>query len=293
MIILPPTLTRRTRQELAEFVVDGIEALGIPVPPGSRYRRMRDLLVAANGVIPRDHPEIELAFEAERDLQLLGLVLHQFGDHPPPGRFRQLLHDAVSDSVLPQQDRELSPGRDAAFELFVGAVCHSAGLAPVTWDEPDVTCVWNGVTYGLAAKRIKSARKLEKNIRDARKQIGRASLPGIIVLDTSLAFNPNNARIEAAIPDDVFGARYGGIVRRLWSRKQRQIQGLFRDLDVRGVILHDHQVRFQTNGEWGLAGMTLTIPALARTHREQRAFDAFATLYTHGMPEQNDLPAGF
>ena len=91
--------------------------------------------------------------------------------------------------------RDNSPGRDAAFELYVGAVCADhAEFYPVDFEEPDITCVWQGTKYAFAAKRIKNEKNLIRRVREATDQIARSGLQGVIGFDTCLAFNPENLR---------------------------------------------------------------------------------------------------
>jgi hypothetical protein len=157
---------------------------------------MHGIFAAAGKVIPPHHPQFDVALEAQRDMQLLSFVFDQFGSVTPSDAYRTLVYKAVRDSALPQKDRVRSVGRDAVFELFVGAVCTSAGLHPVELEEPDVICVLNGMRFGIAAKRVKSAANILKNVEKAVDQIRKSQLPGIVALDTSLAFNPRNRRIE-------------------------------------------------------------------------------------------------
>jgi hypothetical protein len=217
MIILPPTIIPRPRPQLATYVLDTIEAAGVRVPPSSRLWRMHRLLHSGHTIIQPDHPEYEIALEAERDLQLLGFVFDQCASAPPTPGYIERLEKLVDDSVLPQDNRTKSPGRDAGFELYIGGVCTAAQLFPVSWEEPDVTCVWDGVKYGFAAKRIKSINSLEDRIGGAVDQIQRSGLPGIIVLDVGVAFNPDNHRI-AQMPETVFWSDYFKHCKATWGQ---------------------------------------------------------------------------
>ncbi len=289
MIILPPTLEPRTRQQLNAFVIASIEAAGVRVPPSSRLKRMHDLLVADEGMIEPSDPEFETALEAERDMQLLAFVFDQLAAAEPNDEYRRLVKKVVDDSVLPNHDRTQSVGRNAAFELFVGAICTSAQMLSVAWEEPDVTCVFDGIKYAFAAKRLKSVNSLLARVRKAVEQIDRSGLPGVIALDTCLAFNPNNVRISEPLPDAVFMSRYWKALRNLWSEHQAKVQKVIARADVLGLLVHDYQVRFQTNRQWALAGMTMRVPALARSTADQRRFDELATLYTYAMPNQEEV----
>ncbi len=138
----------RTRTEIAEFVIASLNSLGIEAHPNSRLMWMRRVLIEAAGIIPPDHTNFEAALEADRDMQLLEYVFEQ--NHAKlghPGLIR-LLHKLIDDSVLPQDDREQSRGRDTQFELFVAAICQVAGFVPVDYQEPDVTSTVQGIRIG-------------------------------------------------------------------------------------------------------------------------------------------------
>ncbi len=198
---------RRTRAENAEFVIAAVKALGLQPHPQSRLMRMHRALTSAS-FVTWDSPDFETALEAERDLQVLAFVFENGEAQSPESEFGSLVKAALKDSVLPQDDRTQSKGRDAQFELFVAAICQSAGMHPVARQEPDVTCTVRGVKFAIAAKRLKSLASLGKRVREAALQIQKAALPGIIALDTSGALNRENKRITKPIPDREFGPLY-------------------------------------------------------------------------------------
>jgi hypothetical protein len=287
MIYLPPTIPKRTRSELSAFVLNSFESAGIRVAPSSRLARMNKIF-AASGFIASNHPDFEIAIEAERDLQLLGFAFDQFAEYERTTPFVELLKKIVSDSPLPQHDREHSPGRDAAFELYVGAVCQSAQLLPINFEEPDVTFLWQGTKYAIPAKRIKNEKKIVRRIREATDQIRKCGLPGIVAIETCLALNPNNLRIRH-MPDTVFWSEYFENLKISWSQHQKKVQEIITRENVLGIIVHDYQIREQPNSQISLAGMTMRVPALHRTSAEQRSFETLSTLYTYALPNQDDI----
>ena len=286
MIILPPTITPRTRPEISSFVIETIEAEGVRVPPSSRLRHMHNLYDSGMGTIKPAHPEHEIALEGERDMQLLAFAFDQLSEGESSDAYRDRLKRLVSDSVLPQDDRTESPGRDAAFEIYVGAVCTAARLLPIRWQEPDVCCVLDDTKYGFAAKRLKSLGQLRKRVRDAVDQIGRCGLPGVIVLDLALAFNPANRRIRR-MHDAVFWSEYEANFNVTWSDHQPKVQEIIARANVLGIIVHDYHIRQQNDG-WQLAGMTIRVPATAQSQAVQAQFNRLSTLYTYGLPNQSD-----
>ena len=286
MIVLPPRITPRTFPELSSFVIATIESEGIAVPPSSRLRRMHDLYHSGVGTIEPHHPDYEIALEGERDMQLLAFAFDQLTELESSREYQGLLKKLVSDSVLPQNDRRNSHGRDAAFEIYAAAVCTAARLLPVVFEEPDVSCVLDGTKYVLAAKRPKTIAKLQRRVSEAVKQIARSGLPGMVVLDVGLAFNPDNHRIRR-MAETMFWSGYEANFNVTWSEHQSKVQEIMARADVLGIIVHDYHVRQQDDG-WQLAGMTIRIPAVTRTADEQRLFDRLSTLYTYGLPNQNE-----
>jgi hypothetical protein len=287
MIYLPPTLTKRTRSELSAYVLNSFESAGIRVAPSSRLARMGKIY-ATSRFIACNHPDFEIAIEAERDMQLLGFAFDQFAEYERTNHYLALLTKIVSDSPLPQHDRAHSPGRDAAFELYVGAICQSAQLLPVKFEEPDVTCSWQGTKYAITAKRIKNEKKIARRVSEATVQIRKSGLPGIITLETCLALNPDNLRIKQ-MQDTIFWNEYFENLKFSWSQHQKKVQEIVSRENVLGIIVHDYQIREQPNNQISLAGMTMRVPALHRTNAEQRRFETLSTLYTYALPNQDDV----
>ncbi|GAG16023.1 unnamed protein product, partial [marine sediment metagenome] len=195
---------QRTRAENASFVVSAVRALGIEPHPQSRLMQMHRALTGTTTIIEPDHPDFQTALEAQRDMQLLSFVFDQSQEQGAHGAFRDLVKQTLKDSVLPQDDRGQSTGRDTQFQLYVAAICQSAGLVPVGYEEPDVTCVVDGIKFCIAAKRLKNVSNLRKHVKKAAQQIETARLPGMIALDTCVALNRSNMRFIAPISDDQF-----------------------------------------------------------------------------------------
>lgn len=278
----------RTRRENAEFVIASLNDLGIEPHPSSRLMQMRSALDAA-GVIAPDHADFDTALEAERDMQLIAFGLEQ--DHAKSGHagFKQLLCKLSDDSVLPQEDRQQSSGRDTQFELFIGAICQAAGFTPVEYpDPPDVTCHVNGAAIGVEAKRIKSEGQVNKRIRKAAKQIHGSGIPGVIALDTCVALNPGNTRITTPVPDEVFARNHCKAINLFLRRHIKRIRSWVSGKGVIGIIVHDHQVRSEIDASWSLSSMTMNLP-LADAEYSKRLFNTFVTSYVAAQPNMQHL----
>jgi len=275
---------RRTRAENAEFVIASIKALGLSLHPQSRLMQMYRVLTTAGGIISPDDPGFQTALESERDLQVLGFVFEQADMHPTDAEFQRLVKKALKDSLLPNEDRSQSKGRDAQFELFVAAICQKAGMHPVSREEPDVTCHVGDIKFGIAAKRFKNVTSVKKHVRKAADQIEKAGLPGIIALDTCVALNRKNERITTPISDKQFGCIYSKAINRFVTDFYDNIQDWVCRKGVRGIVIHDQQVRFQPNGEWSLVGMTKLVNPASKNNRRKRDFAMFTKQYKTGLP---------
>jgi len=280
----------RTRLETAQFVVESIESLGVAVNPTSRLGIMLAVLAkprqgTARVIVPSD-PDFETALESVHDMSLLEFIFDQLNGHECDDDYMSMVRKVVKDSVLPQADRTQSRGRDAQFELYVTAVCQSAGLTPVRMEEPDVTCTFDATRYGIAAKRIKSVAALEKRVREASNQIVKAGLPGIMVLDTCVALNKENRRIEVPIPEAEFGELYRRAVNRFVHEHHDRLLKWTESKGVLGLVVHDLQVRMDPSGGWSSAGMTLSVSMDAERESE---FDAFQERYLAGLPNREVL----
>jgi len=279
---------RRTRLEIANFVIASLNALNIKPHPESRLMRMRRVLIEASGTIPPNHPDFETALEADRDMQLLEYVFEQ--DHAKSGNpgLVRLLHKLTDDSVLPQSNREQSRGRDTQFELFVAAICQAAGFVPVDYQEPDVICTLEGARIGIAAKRIKSESQVSKRIPKAAKQIEMSGLLGVIALDTSIGLNANNERITTPMSDEEFVPLHGMAINYFLSCHADRIRTWVRGRGVIGIIVHDHQVRYKVDGSWWLTSMTIRFSS-AEDDTGKQLFQSFEFPYAYALPNMKQL----
>ncbi len=246
--------------------------------------QMHRVLTDGDGMIAPDDPDLEVALEAERDMQILGFVFDEAAAHPTDTRFDSLVHTALKDSLFPQADRGGSKGRDAQFDLFVAAVCQSAGMLPVEREEPDVTCFVDGIKFGIAAKRVKNVERLLERLGDAADQIKRSCPRGIIAIDTCVALNRNNRRITVPVPDVEFGRLHAKAMDQFIDVYHDRIQAMVRGKGVLGLVVHDHQVRWRPGSDWGLESITRFVYTTRGNERRNREATAFWEGYKRGLP---------
>jgi hypothetical protein len=286
----PENVMGRTRVENAAWVIEQLRGLGFNPPPGSRLSEM--LRVFRRGFIPSDDPDFLTALEAERDMQHLGFVFAQMAKHRDQPKLRELVKRLLSDSILPQHDRENSSGRDAQFELYVAAICQNAGLFPVEYAEPDVHCTVGDIRFAIAAKRAKSLGQLEKHVRKAAKQIALAGCRGVVALDVSLALDRDNRPIYSPLECQMAGAINLTKANQLIDEHHSRILDWVRGKRVRGIAFFNSWMQARPNGDWALEGMTAWMPTHEDGPAAKSEFDKFYRAFTRGMPNVLDLGKG-
>lgn len=271
----------------ASTIIEELERRGCQVNPASRLRKMHRILCSTDGtpaeVIGSNDPHFDDAREAIRDVTMIQFILSRLGpllDEPANADHLRKLCD---DSVLPQDDKRESVGRNKQAELFVAAVCAEAGLQPQL-DEPDITITLSSEQLGVAVKRLRSRAKFQRNVRDAGTQIQRRGLCGFVVVDTSMALNPENARVLRQFSDDEMRRKHKQHVKALLDEHRHRMCDWIVGKGVRGLVLHDHQVRLHPEDGWSLDSLTFFVPISDRRGPSTTQFVQFQSAYSKGLP---------
>ncbi len=290
MLDLPPDcVIPRTRGENATYIIGQVQALGLNPHPTSRLMRMHDVL--NSGFVPFDDPRFSTALEAVRDLQQLGFVFDQLQTHRENDKFRALVKKTLKDSVLPQNDREQSVGRNSQFHLYLAAVCQNAGLHPVTYNEPDVSCTIDGREFSIAAKRIKSLDQLNRHIKKAADQILRAGRPGIIAIELSLAWNPRNMPIISRLQSQLYVTTSVLKATQLFDRHHTDIYRWVRGHGVLAVLVFEFSIRLREDNEWGLEGMSTWLETTEGDEHAKADYRLFCDRFLAGVPNLEHIGA--
>jgi hypothetical protein len=183
-----------------------------------------------------------------------------------PAGFSDRLKMALHDAALPQESHAQTRGRDTQCELYVAAVCARAGLLP-TLDEPDINCCHAGLTYGI----------------EASEQICRCGLPGIIVIDLSLANNGENFPVTLPLSDAQYEQAAKELIRRFIDNQFLKLTERVRGKNVQGLILLNHDIRQQANGGWGLDSATMATHLSPYNGRRRRIVDGFFKQFMKGL----------
>lgn len=175
-----------------------ISETGVSLHPASRIARQLDDVEAMVNFLLDQRPTLKLSSDADyaiSDLDQLHTIMRWLrGPHEDQG-IRELVAMFLQDAASPYAAAE-TPGRDAQFELLVAAACRRATYLIRRIDPPDfvitplVGKAGSLGELGLAVKRVKKEKQLQKRLREANDQLSRTH-PGIIAVDVSMLVNPS------------------------------------------------------------------------------------------------------
>lgn len=274
----------KTKMELAAYIVDRVADLGIDVRPGSRLLRMRNTL--QRGYIPYEDPEFPIALEAIRDMYQLQLIVDTMDDFRDDPKFLANVERLLKDSAIPQEGNDNTPGRNYQFQMYLAAICLRSNLA-VTHGEPDVTCVAEGIKFAIAAKRLKKFKQLKDRIKDGIDQIERASLPGIIAIDLTMAWNTKNQPVISSIQSQVH--EYIAYGKNKLFRERHEADTLRRTMgtNVMAILLFDFTFRL-VDEKWKHEGRTSWLSTTHGNPKTEQELRIFQEAFKRGMPHLID-----
>lgn len=156
--------------------------LGIKLSANSRLPQAKADLERAVQFGPGDPETEEWLAEAKRTIFEVSFIVRALADRAPEimSRLRQML----GGPAVPERGQQ-DKARDAQSELLVAAAL-SAGGYRIDFAEPDLVVPdLMGMKTGVAIKRVSSKRadQIEKRLRQARDQLVRNRLTGIIVVN--------------------------------------------------------------------------------------------------------------
>ncbi|MES2178020.1 MAG: hypothetical protein V4550_09165 [Gemmatimonadota bacterium] len=122
--------------------------------------------------------------EAHRTLLESYLITSALAD--PSEILRATLVRLLEGHDTSYEDANSTP-RDMQFELLIAALMTLGGISGVRMGEPDIQFKLGKRTVGVAAKRLRSPRKLVARVGDAFRQLERHGLQGMIALNLDSA----------------------------------------------------------------------------------------------------------
>ena len=192
----------------------------------------------------------------------------------------------VSGQVLPQNEPDQTTARDLQFELNVAVHCRAAGYI-VEPKEPDVLVRGSEGVFGIAAKRPKSAKTLERHIRKASKQIQSSGVDGLVAIDLSLIHNPGNRILLTQKPEEGIAA-----VRRavdgFAKMNIKRIRSLVKTPNVFGLVAYMSSLCFDPNTIGFATATRWTIVNLCEmTDERYERLRKFSTRFAIGVGQTN------
>ena len=176
--------------DLAHRTLAHLEKFGITISPRSRLIQAKETLEKAQRFQihfgPDDPSTEEWVAEAKRTIIELSFITAALASRADElrERFKKILGGPAV-PVVGQQDK----ARDTQAELLVAAALAVGGY-DVAFSEPDLVVQdFMGSTVGLAIKRVTSPREdqIEKRLRQARDQLTRNELRGLVVVNAERA----------------------------------------------------------------------------------------------------------
>lgn len=278
----------QTKVEQAAYILERVESLGIKISPTSRLMQM--LRILESGRIEYVDDRFPVALEAIRDMYQLRLIVDEMDTHRNDTRFVANVKKLLQDAATPQDGNSNTPGRDTQFELYLAAIALRAGMSPVEYDEPDVTCTVDGIRFGIAAKRLKSINRFEERVKEGAKQIRRANIPGIIAVDLTIARNPENQPITSSLHSQFSTVIVMAKNQQLFERYERDIHRWVANAGVRALLVFDFTYRVSPDGSsWMHEGMMCWFSTTNNEESAGSELTAFQQQFLMGIPNLNDL----
>jgi hypothetical protein len=274
--------------ERAAYIFERVESLGITISPASRLWQM--LRILNTGHIEYNDVRFPIALEAIKDMHQLGLIVDEMDAHRNDERFVANVRKMLLDAATPQDVNSNTPGRDTQFELYLAAIALRAGMSPVEYEEPDVTCNVEGIKFGIAAKRLKSLDRFEERVKQGAKQIRRANFPGIIACDLTIARNPENRPITSSIQSQLSILTGMAKNRQLFERHEQNIHKWVANAGVRALLVFEFTYRVSPgSNSWIHEGMMCWFPTTENNESAASELSAFQRQFLKGIPNLNDL----
>lgn len=289
--VFPNDLPRLNQLEKAAQVLEWLE--GLPVKPNKTNRihaLCKKILSAGGGItVEPNDPRHPYLIQALKDLSELWFAIQVFGTSEIYYRYANKVSAILSDAALPVRAGQTS-GRDAQFELFVGALCKRAGLQPQQQSSgPDWLLTLPSGRVAVEAKRVKLEGGFVSSVRGAKKQIRQGGVAGIVVLDISDAVGPDLHRFEYYVADAQIEA--AGDRQMEWFIKEKlpPIERVLEGSSVGVIVVHDYALRPAAKSDtefvpWTFFTFWRTVHLRSPTDGTRRYFENAAELLSLGLP---------
>jgi hypothetical protein len=188
-----------------EFLIDHLKSLGIQVHNESRLGKYRTA-VEERFVYSFTHSSIldERIFDlsyAYTELLQLAVIIYYGQLKATDTEYKDKANKLICDAANPHAvKKDVTPGRDTQFELFVSAcwtpLSSKCTISPPP--HPDILLLLKDYIFGIEAKRIKSTKSIDKRFSKAKKQLAKVKNGGIIAMDLSIVLEQERSVYEAS-----------------------------------------------------------------------------------------------
>jgi len=242
---------------------------------------------------PGDPDYIELQ-QSFKDVQELWYIIRVLGDRLVSDPFvRPFVRAAANDCRLPEDAGKNTVGRDAQFELFVGAVGCRIGFDVKNLGEgqPDWLMATPSHCWSVETKRPKSAKKVERITKKAAGQIDHSLVGGVIIVDVSTIGGPENRRLRTCVSDDELGRARERMGEAIRGNELPRLKEAIGKAPVGLIIFHDFVIRpagTSSNGgsvPWGLLGMWWSYHLESPDSQHYARYQEFWELFGSGLPD--------
>lgn len=104
-----------------------------------------------------------------------------------------------------------------------------------------------------------------------------------------MTLNRDNEPITVPMSGNEFSMLYQQALTQFVDDFHDKMQEWVRGKGVRGIVIHDQQVRWQPDGEWSLVGMTPRVNTARHNQRRKREFSLFERYYVKGLPNVKNV----
>lgn len=180
----------RALEKIEGFLIDR----GFSTARFSRIAQYRKALVAYRE--RRSDETLRKAFQATFEARQIIPIFEYLADFLTKQQIDYLISGAYSPELESGAVRNSSAARNFQFELYMAAMCKKAGFA-VQLSSPDIVVQWDEYVVSIETKRIRSHAAVRNRARHAKHQTGALDIPGIVILDLTLLYNPDNFFVRA------------------------------------------------------------------------------------------------
>lgn len=215
-----------------------LNALNIPVKPGSRihqYRKILEFDTFDEFEKVLEKSSIKELYQVNLELYQISITLNHLKNSPYAQKWQDKIKFLADGHTLPEKDSN-NLARNHQFELYVAVIMQIAGFNPKP-KEPDILINLDSSDVAIAVKKPKSFKNIDSNLKSARRQIVNSSYPGIIFLDLSTVSNVNNKVMRT---DDMSSATHHLInyLDKYIELNYTAIRNIVNSSSVFGIALH-------------------------------------------------------